>query len=153
MRYVYQVIQIDLGNLQNFEINGFQYFMVAVDMFSRSVFLRAMKDRTEGEINKAFQSIHKEVKNEMKTLRSDNEFISASFKKYLKDNNIRQVLGTPNTPHSQGVAEKFVGLTKRVISAATLSVVRRFPLNDPSEPELPYPSSSVFFLYNKNVKQ
>lgn len=120
-RKPYQVIQIDLGNLQNFEINGFQYFMVGVDMFTRMVFLRAMKDRTEGEINRAFQSIHKEVKTEMKTLRADNEFTSSSFKKYAKDNNIRIVYGAPSNPTSQAFAERFVGLTKRVISSATLN--------------------------------
>ena len=95
--------------------------MVGVDMFTRMVFLRAKKDRTEGEINRAFQSIHKEVKTEMKTLRADNEFTSSSFKKYAKDNNIRIVYGAPSNPTSQAFAERFVGLTKRVISSATLN--------------------------------
>ena len=117
----YQILQIDLANLQNFETDGFKYIMVGVDMFTRMLFLRAMKDRTEGEIDKAFRSIHKEIKDELKTLRADNEFVSASFKKYAKDNNIKIVYGTPANPTSQGLAERFVGLTKRVISNVTLT--------------------------------
>ena len=64
--------------------------------------------------HKAFRSIHKEIKDELKTLREDNEFVSASFKKYAKENNIRIVYGTPANPTAQGMAERFVGLTKRV---------------------------------------
>ena len=94
-RKPYQVIQIDLGNLQNFEINGFQYFMVGVDMFTRMVFLRAMKDRTEGEINRAFQSIQiqsKSVREKTKSYLFSSVFsctrsLDLSSKRFLKPNN------------------------------------------------------------------
>ena len=33
----YQVLQIDLANLQNFETDGFKYIMVGVDMFDGKV--------------------------------------------------------------------------------------------------------------------
>jgi hypothetical protein len=49
----------------------------------------------------------------LKTVRSDNEFTNKPYENYLKKENIKSVLGTPNLPQSQGVVN-FVFILKVV---------------------------------------
>jgi hypothetical protein len=74
----HSVIQIDLADLQNLEKGQLKYLMVAVDMFSRKMYLEALKNRTATSILNGFKKIHKQIP-ELKTVRSDNEFTNQLY--------------------------------------------------------------------------
>ena len=66
-----------------------------------------MKNKTDKVALDAFKKIHKKIP-DLKSIRSDNgsEFISTIFKKYLEDNNIKQVLSSSGNPQSNGAIER-----------------------------------------------
>ena len=115
-----RVIQIDLANLQNLEKDNFRYIMVGVDMFSKKIFLEALKDRTGEDILKAFKGIHNRIKT-LKMVRSDNEFRNKILTDYLKKNKIKIVYGEPRRPESQGIVERANSVVKRTISKGVLN--------------------------------
>ena len=69
-----KVLQVDLADFQNFAINGFKYLMVGIGMFSKKVYLVAMKNRTKNDILNAFKKIHARVP-QVKTIRSESQMI------------------------------------------------------------------------------
>jgi transposase InsO family protein len=102
--------------MQNKESNGYKYILTAIDMFSKKAFARAMKSKEEKDIIKAMKQI---MQNNplMKSVRLDNgsEFISDTFRKLLKDKNIKQVFSQAGKPQSNGNVEKFNGTIGRMI--------------------------------------
>ena len=103
----HRILAIDLVDLQNFERNGYNYLFNGVDLFSRYVYSIPMKTKTDKSALEAFKKIHKMIP-DLKAIRSDNgsEFISIIFKKYLKDNDIKQVLSSAGNPQSNGSIER-----------------------------------------------
>ena len=53
------LFQADLGQL--FPMNGYTYFLLCVDIFSRKIFCRALKSKKASEVEKAFKSIFAEA--------------------------------------------------------------------------------------------
>jgi len=76
-------VQIDLAEMPQFE--GFKYFLVAIDVFSKHLYTRALKSKTAKEVGEAFESIYNEFKTPIYKLESDQgqEFVAnkALFKK------------------------------------------------------------------------
>lgn len=76
-------VQIDLAEMPNYE--GFKYFLVAIDVFSKHLYTRPLKSKTAKEVGEAFESIYGEFKTPIYKLESDQgqEFMGnkALFKK------------------------------------------------------------------------
>ena len=108
----HEQIGIDLRDMSNYNFDNYKYILKAIDLYSKKSYARALKDKSQKEINKAIKEILKE--SQPKSIRSDNgsEFISKDFKKILHDNNIKQVLSTPGLPQSNGNIERFNGILK-----------------------------------------
>lgn len=116
----FKQIGLDLVDMSNLEIRGFKWLLVAVDLFSKKVWARALKDKKAGlnaDVVKAFKSILDEMKQTPTTIRSDrgSEFISKAFQDLLKQNNIKQILSQPGKPWSNGQVEKMNQTLKRII--------------------------------------
>ena len=116
----FKQIGLDLVDMSNLEIRGFKWLLVAVDLFSKKVWARALKDKKAGlnaDVVKAFKSILDEMKQTPTTVRSDrgSEFISKAFQDLLKQNNIKQILSQPGKPWSNGQVEKMNQTLKRII--------------------------------------
>jgi hypothetical protein len=109
------ILAIDLVNLEKHEVRGFKYLFNGIDMSSRFIYSEAMKNKTDAEVLKAFKKIYK--KSQIRALRSDNgsEFISDKFTTFLKDNNIKQILGEAGKPQSNGMIERANGTRKELI--------------------------------------
>jgi len=109
------ILAIDLVNMEKHEVRGFKYLFNGIDMSSRFIYSEPMKNKTDAEALKAFKKIHK--KSQIRAVRSDNgsEFINAKFKTFLKDNNIKQILGEPNKPQSNGMIERSNATIKELI--------------------------------------
>lgn len=113
----YKQIAIDLADMQSNEYNGYKYILTAVDLFSKYAWARPLKNKTEKEVTKAMKDILESIGHHVSSIRSDNgsEFIANSFKKLLKDYEIKQVLSDAGKPQSNGGIERFNGTLKRLI--------------------------------------
>lgn len=76
-------VQIDLAEMPQFE--GYKYFLVAIDVFSKHLYTRPLKSKTAKEVGEAFESISNEFKTPIYKLESDQgqEFVAnkALFKR------------------------------------------------------------------------
>lgn len=110
-------IGIDLADMQTMESNGYKYILVAVDLFSKYVMAKALKNKETKTVTEAMESLIKSVNGKIGSIRSDNgsEFISDEFKKMLKKHNIKQVLSSAGAPQSNGNVERINGVLKRMI--------------------------------------
>ena len=107
MKAPHKQLAIDLVDLSNHEKKGYKWLFNAVDLFSKYTYSVPMKNKTDKVALDAFKKIHKKIPN-LKSIRSDNgsEFISTIFKKYLVDNDIKQVLSSSGNPQSNGAIER-----------------------------------------------
>ena len=112
----HEQIGIDLIDMQNFEIDGYNYILTGIDLFSKKAYAIPMKSKAEKDMIPAMKKMLTQI-GAVKSIRSDNgsEFISAKFKKLLKDNNITQLLSKPAAPQSNGTIERTNGIIKRMI--------------------------------------
>ena len=108
-------VGIDLMDMSAVQSNGKKWIISAIDLFSKYGWALAIPDKEEKTVLNAFKKIIEDMPKKPGVIRSDNgsEFISAIFKNYLKDNGIKQVLGSPSLPQSNGQVERFNGVIKR----------------------------------------
>ena len=89
--------------------SGNRYIMVMCEMDSNSIMTEAMKDRTAGEIIKAYQKLVKRLKKagiHPKKHILDNE-CSEEYKQAIADNNMQHEL-VPKGQHRRNIAEKAI---------------------------------------------
>lgn len=112
-----QQIGIDLIDMQNNEYKGYRYILTAIDLYSKKAWAIPLKNKEDTTVAEAFVDIAESIAEAITTVRSDNgsEFISNEFKKVLNDLGIKQVLGLPGKPESNGNIERFNGILKRSI--------------------------------------
>ena len=79
---------MDMSNLAKHN-NGVKYLLLAIDIFSRFVFVQPLKTKTTSEVVKAFKNILKEGR-KPKLVRSDkgSEFTGSVIEKYFKQTGI-----------------------------------------------------------------
>lgn len=110
----YQVDEIQLP-----PDHGFKYALTAIDIFSKYVFIKALRTSGAKDAARAMQSILDEAKEkgiEIKVIQHDiGVHFKAEFKQCLKRNNIRQIWSKPHTPMSNGCIEKLNGFAKTLI--------------------------------------
>ena len=106
-----QLIHIDLsGKMVTPAMGGSLYYMLAVDDFSRKMWVYFLREKAEVFSN--FKRWHKFVEREsgklVKELRSDRggEFLSAEFCEYCTEQGIKRQLTTAYTPQQNGVIER-----------------------------------------------
>ena len=84
---------VDLADMQLISKynRGIRYLLCAIDLFSKYAFVVPLKDKKGTTIINAFQSILDSLKRKPNKIWVDqgNEFYNKSFKKWLKDNNIK----------------------------------------------------------------
>ena len=99
--------EADLAFVQDVtkENDGVNYLLVVIDVFSKYVWVRPMKNKTARSLLEAFHSILSEGRKPEK-LRTDKgtEFLNESFQQYLKEKNIH--FYTANNEPKAGVVER-----------------------------------------------
>lgn len=110
-------VGIDLFDMQNSEYDEYKYVLVGVDLFSKRGYGVPLKNKKDVTALDGFKELLKQMTEKPHAVRSDNgsEFISDIFKKYLEDQNIKQILSSPGEPQSNGGAERFVQTVKRAL--------------------------------------
>jgi len=54
------------------EFNGYKYFLVVIDVFSKHIYTRPLKEKTAKVVGLAFEDIYKEFESPIFKLESDN---------------------------------------------------------------------------------
>ena len=100
--------------------NGYKAIFVAVDIGSRYVYARAMKNIRETAVIETFEDFLKTVKpKNVRGIVNDqgNEFISHSLRNWLKDHNIEQRTLHPTYHYySNAIVERFNGVLKQKLA-------------------------------------
>ena len=87
---------------------GIRFLLCVIDNFSKYAWVVPLKDKKGISIAAAFQSILKQSNRKQNNSWVDksSEFYNASFKKWLRDNDI--VMYSPNNERKSVVAERFI---------------------------------------------
>ena len=91
--------EADLAFVQDVakENDGVNYLLVVIDVFSKYIWVRPMKNKTTHSLLEAFHSIlSKDRKPEKLRTDKGTEFLNESFQKYLKNKNIHFIQQTTN---------------------------------------------------------
>ena len=104
----------DMQLLSKFN-KGIKYLLCVIDLFSKYAFVVPLKDKKGISIVNAFQSILNKSKRKPNKIWVDkgSEFYSASFKKWLQDNDI--IIYSTNNEGKLVVAERFIRTLKSKI--------------------------------------
>jgi transposase InsO family protein len=108
-------VAIDLKEFPKSE-KGNQYLLVVVDVFTRFVFLKALKDKKAETIASVLVDIFC-LAGFPKIIQSDNgkEFVNSVIRKICRASHIDHRLITPYNPQANGLAERWVQTTSQAI--------------------------------------
>ncbi|KAG1412531.1 hypothetical protein G6F58_007964 [Rhizopus delemar] len=109
-------ICIDTAGPMTTSIQGNNYILVVVDVFTRFCILKAMPDKSSHTIALALRSILS-LFGRPKIIQSDNgtEYVNEIIRKFTEVSGIDHRLITAYHPRSNGIAERWVGKTKNII--------------------------------------
>lgn len=113
----YSVLGIDLINMEHLAVDGINYLLTVIDLFSKYAWIEPIKDKEAKTVTEAMRKIIKRIDHSVKSIRVDNgsEFISEDFQKLLKKNNIKCVFSSAGKPWANGQIERFNGIIKQKI--------------------------------------
>lgn len=109
VRYFGQIVQMDLAFMHPW--NGFKYFLLLIDVFSRHIFCEAVKDKTANAIKDAFHKIYEQFESPIVKLESDSGTEFTGNRKYFQHENI--YFKTKHSIHKASFAEHAIYLVKR----------------------------------------
>jgi hypothetical protein len=128
-----ELVHMDVwGPIGTPSMDGYRYFLLIVDDYSRHLWVRLMKGKHEAfhhfkdYVVWAQRQLHS-AGHKLATVRSDNggEFLSGKFARYLSSVGIHHELTTPYTPQQNGVVER---ANRTVVdSARTMLLAARLP--------------------------
>jgi len=94
---LYDQYETDLASLNKYEYieqnDGVKYLLVVIDVFSRFIWVRPLKNKLASNVIKAFQNIFDTMIKTPRRMRSDrgSEFTSTETRKFMKERNIVQM--------------------------------------------------------------
>lgn len=113
--------QSDLVYLPNFisENGGYKYLFCLMEVFSRKLFVKLLKNKDTNSVLEAFSHIHKEIAVNPKILYVDKggEYTNKKFKDYCSANNIKIVFALNDTkaPHIERCQRTLQGILYRMM--------------------------------------
>ena len=116
--------QIDLMDLPNPTSNkNYKYLLTCIDVYSRYVFVRPIKNKTGAVVLKAFLDIIKESGGNPKNINCDEgkEFIYKPFTKYCEENNITLWVSNPEQENKNAIIERFHRTLRNLILRYTIA--------------------------------
>ena len=118
----------DLADMQllNRYNKGIRFLLCVIDIFSKYAWVVPLKDKKGVSIATAFQSILKQSNRKTNKIwvDKDSEFYNASFKKWLRDNDI--VIYSTNNEGKSVVAERFIRTLKSKIYKYMTSISKNW---------------------------
>jgi hypothetical protein len=95
-----------LGPFEVASLNGSKYAVTFIDEYTKYAVVKYMRNKSE-VIDKFKEYVAEN--GTPRTLRSDNgaEYTSSKFKEFCRNSKVKQEFTVPETPHQNGVAERF----------------------------------------------
>jgi hypothetical protein len=124
INHIWSIDLIDFG--EDFANKRYRYILNVIDIFSRKIWARSIKNKTVANVKTALHSIFVEAGNTPVTIRSDNgkEF---HLKDWLKEQfNINQVFGLTYSPESNAHVERSNKDLRKVLRALSLKNEKPF---------------------------
>ena len=123
---------IDLADMQLLSKynKGIRFLLCVVDIFSKHAWVVPLKDKKGISIVKAFQSFLKQSNRKLNKIWIDkgSEFYNASFKKWLRDNDI--VMYSTHNEGKSVVAERFIRtLESKIYKYMTYTAIKMKPID------------------------
>ena len=123
---------IDLADMQLLSKynKGIRFLLCVVDIFSKHAWVVPLKDKKGISIVKAFQSFLKQSNRKLNKIWIDkgSEFYNASFKKWLRDNDI--VMYSTHNEGKSVVAERFIRTLKsKIYKYMTYTAIKMKPID------------------------
>ena len=89
-KYPMEILQVDLLQVSNLSSSnsGINYILLAIDIFTRKAFVKALKDKYSSTVVKGFEEIIKDTKPKIIQCDYGKEFINSEFRNLLKSYNI-----------------------------------------------------------------
>jgi transposase InsO family protein len=119
-KYPNSLWSIDLMDLSMYSKSngGYRYIVNVVDVFTRKIWLRGIKEKSAVVVKNVLQDIIRKARVKPNHLSSDRgrEF-SGVFTEYCKTNNIKQRFGRSYTPQSNAIVERQNREIRRLIRA------------------------------------
>ncbi|PKU72953.1 Retrovirus-related Pol polyprotein from transposon TNT 1-94 [Dendrobium catenatum] len=125
----FEIIHSDVwGPAPEQSLNGFRYYVIFTDDFTRFSWIYFMhtKQETFSNFKTLCSYIHTQFNKTPKTLQTDGggEYMSAAFKSYLQEHGIQHHVSCPHTPEQNGIAERkhrhVLKLTRAILHASNL---------------------------------
>lgn len=82
-----KLLQSDLGVMFKFE--NFYYFLLVIDVFSRKIFTRPLKNKKTSTVREAFDEILQDINNPISVIQTDSGAEFKGLKSYFDSKNIR----------------------------------------------------------------
>lgn len=110
-------LQADLVDMSNYNWNnnGFNWILTVIDVYSRKAWAVKLKNKSAKSVTEGIEPILKSVKPNILHTDNGSEFVSKQFKTLCQKYSIKQIFGSPYSPHSQGHIERFNKTLKSLI--------------------------------------
>lgn len=115
---MYRLVELDLADLKSLQSfnDNFRYLLIFIDVFSKQLFVRPLKNKTGNVVAQALDSILKEIKVPVKGIQSDSgkEFLAKSVQDVFTQHKIvyRRVT---NPEQKASIAERVIRTIKTMI--------------------------------------
>lgn len=103
------LMQADIAVM--FEKNGYKYFLVVCDVFSRHLFVEALKDKTAESVRKVLEKLFDSISTPISKFETDQGGEFVGLRKFFKERNI--LFKTKYGLHKANFSEHFVYLIKK----------------------------------------
>ena len=117
-KYKYQLMQVDLVDMSSISTNNnnIKYLLIAVDVFSRMMFVVPLKNKTALSVTCAMEEIIKSTHCDKINTDNGSEFISNEFKQMLHKNNVEIQYVDVNDHKKLGIVDRAVRTLRGMIN-------------------------------------
>ena len=117
-KYKYQLMQVDLVDMSSISANNnnIKFLLVAIDVFSRMMFVIPLKNKTASTVTNAMEEIIKSTKCEKLNTDNGSEFISNEFNNMLQKHNVEIQYVDVNDHKKLGIVDRAVRTLRNMIN-------------------------------------
>ena len=117
-KYPNEILQIDLLDISNLSSSnsGIHYILLAIDIFTRKVYVQPIKTKSAETVTRGFEQIIKETKPSKIQADHGKEFINTEFKNLLKLNNIELQLIDVGDHNKLGIINRFCRTIRELLN-------------------------------------
>jgi hypothetical protein len=117
-KHKFEILQLDLADLSNLASanKNYKYLLIAIDVFSRLLFVVPMKNKSTSTILDAVEEIFDQTEPTMINTDNGSEFISKEFKKLLKERGIDVQYSDVGDHYKMGLIDRVVRTLREKIN-------------------------------------